>query len=368
MADANASPRANINLLPGDKPLPHNTEAEKAVIGASLLDPETAVDSAADMLNFSGSFYHPAHQEILETDIELGQDGSQQMIDPVTVADSLKEKQKLEQVGGRAYLTELLNCVATAANVEYYADIVYKNAVLRKLIRSGNDIVNRCYEPDMPVKELADHIEGEIASIVNLKDSTTAVAVGEEVLEVIEHIEKLQERDQSAVGVQTGYSELDSLITGMQPGQMFVLAARPSVGKTAMGLNIAENVAIGSDNPVPVGIFSLEMNTKLIVLRLLCSRARVNLSELRDGALSKGRWQEIMGAAQQLKEAPVYVDDAASHLDIMELRAKARRMAARYDIQAILIDYLQLMSAPGSLCVKASSSGASGRSWRTSRE
>ncbi|MCF7854721.1 MAG: replicative DNA helicase [Candidatus Pacebacteria bacterium] len=340
--DRSATP--SVSLLRGDRPLPHNTEAEVAVLGSVLLDPAVALDAAASALNFSGSFYHPAHQEIFQTLLRLANNskGARGAIDVVTLSDALEKRQKLEDVGGRAYLTQLLNSVPTAANVEYYVDIVHQNAILRRLIRSSTETLEKCFEPHDSVRTLIDEIESEILTITGLKQGRDMVAVGDMIFGAIEHIEKLHQKDPLIMGLQTGFAGLDDIILGLRAGEMFVLAARPSIGKTALALNMAENIAMRSDG-VPVGIFSLEMSTKQLVLRLLCSLARISLADIRDCALSQGRWQEIMRAGDRLRKAPIYIDDTSANLDIVELRARARRMKREHDIQVLFIDYLQLL-------------------------
>ncbi|MFO7821258.1 MAG: replicative DNA helicase [Lentisphaeria bacterium] len=326
--------------------MPHNTEAEVAVLGSVLLDPGVALDAATSMLNFQGSFYHPAHQTIFQTIIELNARQAQGSVDIVTLSDALNRKGVLEEAGGQAYLLKLLNSVPSAANIEHYVEIVHQNAVLRRLIKASTEIADKCYEPQQSVKELVDGIESEILSITNLKKADNLVPVSEMILPAIEYIEKLHQKDRSIMGLQTGFDGLDRTVMGLRPGEMFVLAARPSIGKTALALNMAENIAVNSD-PEPVGIFSLEMSCKQLVLRLLCSLARINIGDIRDCALSQGRWQEITRAGQQLKNAPIYIDDAVATLDVAELRARARRMKREHDISVIFIDYLQLLKPVG---------------------
>jgi replicative DNA helicase len=332
-------------ILNGDRPLPHNKEAEVAVLGAMLLDPDNAVDVAVSRLNHESSFYNPAHQLIFDCLAKLYNEKPRGSIDLITLCDALEKQDALERIGGRAYLTRLLNSVPTAANIEHYADIVHQNSVLRRLIKTGVSVVDRCYDPGQEVAELLDTIEKEILEVTNLQVDGGAVSVGERVLDAINHIEKLHAGDAEAMGLATGYPDLDRLITGLKPAEMYVLAARPSIGKTALALNIMSNVGL-SNGGTPVGFFSLEMSTDLLVLRLLCSLARVNLGDIRDGALSSARWQQIMEAGQALRRAPLYIDDT-SGLDVMELRARGRRMKKEHDIKLLMIDYLQLLKGSG---------------------
>lgn len=348
MMNMSEAPRSDspVPLLYGDKPLPHNTEAEIAVLGSILLDPTAALDVATRALNFAGSFYHAAHQEIFQALLALGIEGTRQAIDLVTVSDMLEKRGKLEAVGGRAYLGQINHSVPTAANIEYYVDIVHQNAVLRRLIRSSSEILEKCFQPQDSVKELIDTIESEILAVTGLKQGGDTVAVGDLIYDAIEHMEKLRQKDPTVMGLPTGFESLDEIILGLRPGEMIVLAARPSIGKTALALNMAENMALCSD-PRPVGLFSLEMSTKQLVLRLLCSQARISLGDIKDCALSAGRWQEITHAADRLRNAPIFIDDASANLDVIELRTRARRMKREHDIQVLIIDYLQLLRPVG---------------------
>ncbi len=326
----------------GDRPLPRNLEAETAVLAAILLDPQNAIDPCIRSLRFPHSFFSPAHQIIFESMIELNQSRGAGAIDLLTVKDLLEKKGKLEEVGGAAFLRRIMNSLPTAANVEHYVEIVYENAVLRRLIQTGSEIVDRCYEQEGSVRELVDRIESEISSVINLRTSSEAVALGEQMLGVIQYLEEVQNNDPAAMGIQTGYPDLDRLIYGLRPGEMFILAARPSIGKTALALNMAENIALHGDSR-PVGIFSLEMSTKMLALRFLCSQARVNIADIRENTIARGRWEQICDKAAALRKAPIYIDDASAGLDVIELRNRARRMKREHDIQLLFIDYLQLL-------------------------
>ncbi len=329
--------------------MPHNTEAEVAVLGCILLDAGTALDVVRNTLKDPECFYNPSHRAIFQTicDMRVDSDGQVQGIDLVTVADALDRRGRLTEVGGKSYLAQLLNSVPTAANVEHYVDIVHQNAVLRRLIRSSADILERCYEPRDSIKELLDDVEREVREITTLKSGGRSIAVSEAIIEAIDHIDKLHNNDPSIIGLQTGYESFDRIIMGLRPTEMVVLAARPSIGKTALALNMAENIALSS-NPMAVGIFSLEMSIKQLVLRLLCSLSRISLGDIRDCAVSQGRWQDIMQAGSRLRKAPIYIDDTSATLDVMELRARARRMKQDHDIQVLFIDYLQLLRPVGS--------------------
>lgn len=338
-------PSSSINggvgpLLTGDRPLPHNLDAEKAVLGCVLTDPDT-LKEAALRLHFQGAFYSSAHQTIFETILRMANSHEeQQAIDLITVSEALKSKGKLQAVGGDSYLAELMNVIPTTANIENYVKIVHEYAVLRKLIKTSSDIVQKCFDTDSQVNLLIDEVQQEISGVANLQAGNEAASISDFMKPAIDYLLQLNEQKGDAVGIPTGYKDLDHMITGLKPADMIVLAARPSIGKTTIALNIASNVALRSDKAV--GIFSLEMNTLSLVLRLLCSEAKINLREFRQGVLSHARWVHITNAAEKLRKAQIYIDDSGQ-LDVIELRAKARRMKEKYDVQFIVIDYLQLM-------------------------
>lgn len=332
-------------LLRGDRPLPHNPEAEVAVLGAMMLDPDNALDIAAARLS-ADSFFTHAHQTLFDTFVQLANEKSRGAIDLITVMDALAKAGKLDEIGGRDYVMQIMNSVPTAANIEQYVEIVQQTAVLRRLIATSADVMERCYRPSENVRTLLDEVEQKILEVTNLSADKQVVAVGDCVIDAVDHLEQLRHNDRSAVGLSTGYPDLDKLITGLKPAEMFVLAARPSIGKTALALNITTNIALQDDGNHAVGFFSLEMSSNLLVLRLLCSLARLNLGDMRDGAVSTARWAEIMQAGERLKSAPVYIDDTGN-IDVVELRAKARRMAREHKIELLVIDYLQLMQPVG---------------------
>lgn len=342
MADSERS-TTHGPLFVGDRPVPHNTEAEIAVLGSMLLDPANAIDVAVTRLSFTDSFYSPGHQKIFAGLVKLSTEKPRGAIDLITLTDALEKAGTLAEVGGAAYLDRLATSVPTAANIEQYAEIVHDTAVLRRLIRTGTEMLDKCYAQEEDVHELLDRIETEILTITGLRSGGETQALSDLVFPAINHLDRLHSGDRDTLGIQTGYADLDSVLTGLRPGEMLVLAARPSIGKTALALNMAANMAL-SEAAVPVGIFSLEMSADLLVLRLLCTEARVSLSDIREGALSTVRWQEIMDAGQRFRAAPIYIDDTGN-LDIIELRARARRMKRQFDIQVLMIDYLQLLKA-----------------------
>ncbi len=326
--------------------MPHNLDAEKAVLGCILTDPETLKDAAV-RLNFDGAFYSASHQTIYSTIITMANTPSEerQAIDLITVSEALRGKEKLQAVGGDAYLAELMNIIPTAANIENYVKIVHEYAVLRRLIRTSTDIIQKCFDSESQVNVLLDEVQQEVSNVANLQSGGDADSIADFMKPAIDYLLQLNEQRGDAVGIPTGFKDLDHMITGLKAGDMIVLAARPSIGKTTIALNIASNVALRAEKAV--GIFSLEMNTLSLVLRLLCSEARINLREFRQGVLSHARWVHITNSAEKLRKAPMYIDDTGQ-LDVIELRAKARRMKEKHDIQFIVIDYLQLMKGTSS--------------------
>ena len=325
--------------------MPHNLEAEKAVLGCILTDPDT-LKEAAVRLNFDGAFYSAAHQTVFSTIIQMAnpKEGEGQPIDLITVSEALSGKKKLTSIGGDAYLAELMNIIPTTANIENYVKIVHEYAVLRRLIRTSSDVIQKCFDTEGEVNLLLDEVQKEISEVANLQTGKDAECISDFMKPAIEYLMQLNDNTGDAVGIPTGYQDLDNMITGLKGGDMIVLAARPSIGKTAFALNIAANVALRAQKGV--GIFSLEMNTLSLVLRLLCSEAKLNVREMRQGVLSHARWVEVTNAADRLRKAEIYIDDTGQ-LDIIEMRAKARRMKDKHDIQFIVIDYLQLMKGSG---------------------
>ncbi|MDT8391605.1 MAG: replicative DNA helicase [Lentisphaeria bacterium] len=337
-----------LALLGGARPLPSNIEAEKAVLGCLLFDPELALEPTRAVLRESKCFYDPRHQRVYAAILSLCEASPNRTpaIDVVTVRHALEASGELEAVGGDHYLIDLNSTVPTAANVEHYIDIVHQKAVLRQLITVGSEIVQNCFEQQQAVPELIDRIESEVMKITESHDTGGGIThVGSLVYDVVDYLDRLSKGEEGITGIPTGYESLDDIIMGLRPTEMIVLAARPSIGKTALALNIAENIAMRAG--LGVGIFSLEMGTKQLVLRLLSSLARVNMREVRHTSISMARWNEIGTMAQRLKEAPIYIDDSASGLDIIEIRSRARRMKADHNIQALVIDYLQLIRPVG---------------------
>lgn len=329
-------------LLPAGRGLPYNREAEVAVLGSILLEPEQALETVLTKLDSEEHFHSVAHQAVYRAVRRLSQEGGQH-VDLVSLGDTLERYNELELTGGREYLMELMSSVVTAANVETYAEIVRQNSLLRRLIRTSSNIIQRCTDPEEDTASMLDEIESDITRLTGMEAGSEATPIADCVMGAVSHMESLHRGDEAAVGIQTGYADLDECITGLKPGEMFVLAARPSIGKTAFALNMTANMAL-AENPVSVGVFSLEMSRELLTLRFLCSEARVNLQDIREGAVARARWNEITEAAGRLRDAPICIDDTGN-IDIVEMRAKARRMHRKYNVQVLVVDYLQLMKS-----------------------
>ena len=256
------------------------------------------------------------------------------------MAQVLRDRNLLDSVGGAALVTNLFTFVPTAANVQYYLEIVRDKYILRQIISAATESVRRAYEEQDEVDSLLDEVEQKIFDVGEDRFKGQMLSMKDHAMQAIETIEKLYERKGSITGISTGFVEFDRMTSGLHPSEMVVIAARPSMGKTALAMNIAEFVAI--NEKLPVGVFSLEMSSQQLVQRLLCSRARVNLQRVRDGFLGERDFPSLTAAASKLAEAKIFIDDSAS-LSILELRAKARRLKAQQDVSLIIVDYLQLL-------------------------
>jgi replicative DNA helicase len=317
--------------------LPHSIEAEQGVLGSMLISPREIIAECVEKIN-EEYFYVPAHQTIYVVLVELWNAG--QGIDLITFTQVLRDRNLLETVGGASAVTSLFTFVPTAANVTYYLEIVRDKYILRQIIAACTESVRRSFEEQDEVHNLLDEVEQKIFSVGEDRFKGQVLTMKDQVMEAIEAIEHLYERRGGITGISTGFAELDRMTNGLHESEMIVIAARPSMGKTALAMNIAEHVAI--TEKLPVAVFSLEMSSQQLVQRLLCSRARVNLQKVRDGFLAERDFPSLTAAASKLAEAQIFIDDSAS-LSILELRAKARRLKAQKDIKLIVVDYLQLL-------------------------
>src|SRR6266700_1916337 len=316
---------------------PNSVEAEQGVLGSMLISPRDTIAECVEKIN-EEYFYVPAHQTIYAVLVELWNAG--QAIDLITFTQVLRDRNLLESLGGAAFITGLFTFVPTAANVQYYLDIVRDKYILREIIAAATESVRRAYEEQDEVNNLLDEVEQRIFAVGEDRFKGPMLSMKDQVMEAIESIEKLYERKGGITGISTGFVEFDRMTSGMHGAEMIVIAARPSMGKTALVMNIAEHVAV--QEKLPVGVFSLEMSSQQLVQRLLCSRARVNLQKVRDGFLAERDFPSLTAAASKLAEAKIFIDDSAG-LSILELRAKARRLRAQHDVQLLIVDYLQLL-------------------------
>jgi len=331
---SNGGARSSVDRLP-----PHSVEAEQGVLGCIMLSPNDCIGECITKLKSGAEvFYDLRHQSIFDMLAEMFD--KREGIDLITLQQRLKDKQLLEQVGGLAYLSSLCDAVPSAANLMYYLDIVQEKFLLRKLIRVCTQVVGRVYDFEGQVDALMDEIERDILRVSESRVQSHTSTIKELVKKAIGTIEDYHQRQGTLTGIGTGFGDLDRLTTGLHGGEMIVIAARPSVGKTSLAMNIAEHVAI--DERLPVGVFSLEMTAESLVLRMLCSRSRVNLRNVREGFLAERDFPRLTGTAGKLANAPLHIDDS-SGLSILQLRAKARRLHQQFGVKLFVVDYLQLL-------------------------
>lgn len=324
-----------------DKIPPQNLEAEMAVLGSMLLD-EDAISVASEILD-RDYFYKENHRKIFEGVINLY--SANKPVDLITLTDLLKNTGELDEVGGASFLAALANAVPTAANIGHYVSIVKEKYILRSLINNATRIVSLCYESEGNVNEVVDSAEKFIFEVSDRKSHGTYMHLKEIVKDSIETIDRLYQKKAHVTGVATGYIDFDIKTAGLQPSDLIVIAGRPSMGKSAFALGIAEYA--GVVEKVPLAIFSLEMSKEQLVQRMLCAHAKVDAHKVRTGYLATSDWPRLTAAAGKLSEAPIFIDDSAG-ITVMELRAKARRLKAHHDIKMIILDYMQLMSGSSS--------------------
>jgi replicative DNA helicase len=326
-----AETEASSHKLP-----PQNIEAEQSVLGGVLIENE-AVHKVMEILT-AEDFYRDAHRKIYDALMDLAE--RDEPADLITLTNELRKKEHLDSVGGASYVTSLIDSVVTAANIEYYAKIVKEKAILRKLIDTSTEIITHSYEDRSDVEGLLDEAERAIFEISENRVKPSFYSIRDIVKQSFKTIERLYEKKELVTGVPSGYRDLDQRTAGFQPSDLIIVAGRPSMGKTAFCLNVAQYAAI--EKRTPVAIFSLEMSKEQLVIRMLCSEAQVEGTRLRTGFLTESDWPRLTLAAGNLSDAPIFIDDAAA-LSILELRAKARRLNAEHGIGMIMIDYLQLM-------------------------
>lgn len=323
-----------------DRIPPQSIEAEQAVLGAIFLEP-AALTVASEIL-IPEDYYRTAHQKIYNTMLKLNDHGK--AVDVVTVIEELAAAKDLEDVGGVTYLTELAESVPTAANIEYYARIVEEKSLLRRLIRTATTIAQEGYNREDEVDALLNEAEKSIMEVAQRKNTSAFHNIKDVLVRTYDNIEMLHNRKGDVTGIPTGFAELDHMTAGFQRNDLIIVAARPSVGKTAFALNIAQNVATKTDENV--AIFSLEMGAEQLVMRMLCAEGNINAQNLRTGSLTDEDWRKLTMAMGSLSNSGIYIDDTPG-VRIGEIRSKCRRLKQEHGLGMILIDYLQLIQGNG---------------------
>ena len=315
---------------------PQNLDAEQSVLGGILLD-NLALNTVLEVLDQS-DFYSDAHRRIFAAIIELS--NRNEPCDLITLSNIIKDQKRMEQVGGTAYLASLVDNVASAANISYYAKIIKEKSILRRLIGTATEILNKSYDAGMEVDRILDEAEHAIFEISENKIRPSFYPIRDIIKESFKTIERLYARKELITGVATGFDKLDDLPSGLQNSDLIIIAGRPSMGKTAFALNIAQYAAL--EMGVPVALFSLEMAREQLATRMLAAEARVDSQRLRKGFLGETDWPKLTTAAGRLSDAPIYIDDTPA-ITVIEMKAKSRRLKAEAGLGLIVIDYLQLM-------------------------
>ncbi len=324
-----------MNVI-SDRVPPQSKEAEQSVLGSMVIDKE-AIYAAAELL-VEEDFYSTAHQKIFSGIISLSEKG--EPVDLVTLSEELQSNQCLEDVGGRSYLVTLANSVPTAANVQYHSQIVREKSILRSLIQAATGIVTRSYDSPHNVDEFLDEAEQLVFEIGRRGKQQGFAPLKDVLVQAFDRIEKLYDEKKGITGLPTGFADLDRMCFGLQDSDLVIVAARPSMGKTTLALNMAHQIAVKDKKPT--AFFSMEMSKEQLAQRLLCAEAQIDAQNMRRGSLSQDEWQKLTRAVGPLSESPLFIDDSAS-LSVMEVRAKARRLKAEKGLQAVFVDYLQLM-------------------------
>lgn len=320
--------------------VPQNLEAERSVLGALMLHADAVCD--VGFLK-PEDFYLPKHQQVFGA--ILATFNTRNATDPIVVEEELHRLGVIQEVGGRELLLDLLESVVSAAGVVYHAEIVREKAVQRRLLETCLDVARRCYENEAAAKDLLDDAERQIFDIARMDKSSEASSISDVLQQTFEKIDKLRERSSRLTGLGTDFYDLDDMMGGLQPGELIIVAARPSMGKTSFALNLTERVAAQKHG---IAFFSLEMSAQQIIQNMLCCRAQIDGQAMRKGRITDQQYRRLQEEAERLYEVPIFVDDAAG-LSITQLRAKCRRLKQKHDIQLVVIDYLQLMTAGGKI-------------------
>jgi replicative DNA helicase len=323
-----------------ERPLPSNLDAERSILGAILLDNST-LNAAIEALK-AEDFFLPQHRHVFQQMIVLGE--AQQAIDLVTLTEELHRRGELESAGGAPYLASLTDGVPRVSNVEHYARIVKEKAMLRNLIHASDKIKQSAFEGEDGADAILDGAESSIFALAEDRVKAGLISIKDIVHESFDRLEKIFREGKSITGISTGYGELDKLLSGLQPSELIILAARPSQGKTALALNVAENIAIRGG--LPVAVFSLEMSKESLLQRLVASVAQVDAHKFRTGHLSREDWRRMTEALSTISSSPLWVDDAGS-TSVLEIGAKARRLKRDKGLSLLVVDYLQLITGRG---------------------
>jgi replicative DNA helicase len=319
---------------------PHDLAAEKAVLSALLIENRSFDEVCAEVR--AEDFYHPAHQILYKTMVAIHDD--EQPVDLITLSNHLNAQKRLDAIGGTVYLGEIADFEATAANVVHHARIVRDKAVKRHLIQVATEIVEVGYEETEAAERLLDIAESKIFDISKEKSRTSFARLHDEMPGTFDYVEAIMERGGELTGLPTGFRDVDEITGGLQPGELIIIASRPSMGKTALALNIARNAAL--DHGKKVAVFSLEMTTRSLILRLLASEAEIDFSTLRKGFLANSAYRRLTEAGDRLSRAEIWIDDSGM-ATILEIKAKCRRLKAERGLDLVIVDYLQLASADG---------------------
>ncbi len=322
-----------------DRTPPQNVEAEQSVLGAMML----SKDAMADVIEVvrANDFYRPAHEMVFDTATKLYNSGDP--VDALTVGSELQRAGNLARIGGAEYLHTLISIVPSAASAGYYARLVREQSILRKLVEAGTRIANMGYDADgAEVDEVVDSAQSEIFAVTERRNSEDFLPIGDVMERTLEEIDAASSRDGQMLGIPTGFKQLDDLTGGFQAGQMIVLAARPAIGKSTLGLDIARSASIKHGKASV--IFSLEMSREEITKRMLAAEAGVKLTKLTKGPMGPNDWERLASTAARIAKAPLFIDDSPN-MSLMEIRAKCRRLKQQHDLQLVVVDYLQLMSS-----------------------
>ncbi len=333
------APEPRDNERKFDRTPPQDLAAEQSVLGGMLMSKDAIADVISQIK--AHDFYKPAHETIFDAIIDLY--GHGEPADAITVVAELNKRGELSRIGGAPYIHDLIAMVPTAANAGYYARIVRERSIMRRLVEAGTRIVQLGYATDgADVDEVVNNAQAEVYNVTENQQSEDYVVIGDFISDAIDEIEAAQNRTEGMVGVPTGFADFDRLTNGLHPGQMIVIAARPAMGKSTLGIDFVRSAAIKHGQTAVV--FSLEMSRNEIAMRVIAAEARIHMQKLRNGDMDESDWQRLAAAQTKMQDAPLFIDDSPN-MSLMEIRAKCRRLKQRHDLKLVVIDYLQLMSS-----------------------